>query len=146
MKKQDDIFDKLDELKKEPPFDVPENYFDTFHDRLKDRIGKEAKRDRPGIVRTLRPWMAVAAGFIVVAVLYITFFNPVTNTNTAFSDNELIEEFDEAINDPILLQLNEYDIACYLSDCDQPASAESANDEIDLTGLTMEDIDDLILF
>jgi hypothetical protein len=148
MKKQDDIFDKLDELKEKPPFDVPENYFDTFHVRLKERIETEnAENIKPGIIRMLKPLIGLAAGILFIAALYITFFTAQPAAETADNDTEFLKELNEVINDPVAWQLNEFDLVCYLTDCNQPGDTDfDNNNDIDVTGLTAEDIDDLILF
>ena len=148
MNKNDDIFDKLEELKKEPPFDVPENYFDTFHDRLKERIEAEkAGSIKPGIIRMLKPLTGLAAGIMFIAALYLTFFPSQPSVETADNDTEFLKELNEVINDPLAWQLNEFDLVCYLTDCNQPGDTDfNSNDDIDVTGLTAEDIEDLILF
>lgn len=63
-------------LKKESPFRVPENYFETFADRLNIRI-KEEKRsaNKRSLYIYLRPIVAIAAIFVLVMLLIYT---PVT--------------------------------------------------------------------
>ncbi len=148
MNKHDDIFDELKELKNNSQFSVPEGYFDTFHDRLKQRVEQESFTKRPRIISMLKPWMGLAAGFLLIVAVYITFIPKISDTKTAKNDTEQTSIFDDVINDPILTQLNEYDLVCYLTGCDQNNSTdEDVNEnEPDLTGLTAEDIDDLILF
>jgi hypothetical protein len=57
-------------LKKEQPFRVPENYFETFADRLKARIEEE---EQPAESRTvffyLRPVLMMAASILLVMLL-----------------------------------------------------------------------------
>jgi len=82
-----------------------------------------------------------------IAALYLTFFPSQPSVETADNDTEFLKELNEVINDPIAWQLNEFDLVCYLTDCNQPADTDfNSNDDIDVTGLTAEDIEDLILF
>jgi len=148
MKKQDDIFDELKELKDNSQFSVPEGYFETFHDRMKQRIEQESSTQKPRIISMLKPWMGLAAGFLMIVAVYITFIPKISDVKTAKNNTEQTNIFDDVINDPVLTQFNEYDLVCYLTGCDQNNSTnENLNEnEPDLTGLTAEDIDDLILF
>ena len=148
MKKQDDIFDELKELKDNSQFSVPEGYFETFHDRMKQRIEQESSTQKPRIISMLKPWMGLTAGFLLIVAVYITFIPKISDVKTAKNNTEQTNIFDDVINDPVLTQFNEYDLVCYLTGCDQNNSTnENLNEnEPDLTGLTAEDIDDLILF
>ncbi len=148
MNKHDNILDELKELKDNSPFSVPEGYFDTFHDRLIRRIEQESPAEKRSIISVLKPWMGMAAGFLLIVAVYITFIPKLSDVNTAETNTEQINEFDDVIDDPVFTQVNEYDLICFLSNCDQDISSDkdADNTETDLTGLTIEDIDDLILF
>ena len=71
MKKTDEnIENRLGNIRKDQPFRVPDNYFETFADRLMKRIGEE---EQPIKKRTLffylKPALMVAASFAFVMLL-----------------------------------------------------------------------------
>ena len=146
MNKKEDIFEALDELKAHPPFEVPEGYFENFPQRLKKRIEQETMAQKPGIIRMMKPWLGLAAGFLFIVALYITFAPDFPATETAGLSTEINYE-DETI-DPMATEFNEYDLICYLTDCNKTENTEDINSEIeiDVTGLTQDDVEELILF
>jgi hypothetical protein len=60
---------KLEDLKKENPFQVPENYFDTLGNRIADRIEtrEAAKRGLSFASVKLKPILSFAGGFAALA-------------------------------------------------------------------------------
>lgn len=61
---------RLDYLKKGQPFRVPENYFETFNERLKDRITFEDRLEkRNRFLIYLKPVLGLAASFALVFLL-----------------------------------------------------------------------------
>ena len=59
--------------KKESPFKVPDNYFDDFEKRMMEKWEDNTPEKRGKVVSifsVVRPWIAMAAGFILIAVLY----------------------------------------------------------------------------
>ena len=74
MKKTDgNIENQLGNIKKGQPFRVPENYFETFADRLMIRIaeeGGELHRKKRSLVIYLRPILMVAASILLVMLLF----------------------------------------------------------------------------
>ena len=74
MKKTDEnIENQLGDIKKGQPFRVPENYFETFADRLMFRIaeeGGELQRKKRSLVIYLRPILMVAASILLVMLLF----------------------------------------------------------------------------
>ena len=149
MNKDKDIFDALNELKDNNPFDVPEGYFDSFQQRMKERIERENETQRPGLIRMMKPWLGLAAGFLFIIALYITFGPDFSNTKTAEVNTEMF--FDDGTLDQFFTEFNEYDLICYLTDCNKTDKQDQTNDinseiEIDVTGLTQDDVEDLILF
>ncbi|NPA35652.1 MAG: hypothetical protein GXO47_02270 [Chlorobi bacterium] len=145
MSNNDDIFDNLEKIKNNPPFAVPENYFDTFHDRLMKKIKNESDSKQTGIKRFLKPLTGIAASIILATALYFAFFMVHKNIATAENDTILLNEFDKVIEDPVAMQLNEYDLTCYITGCNQTIT-DFENDDTDYSDLTIEDIDNLILF
>jgi len=146
MNKKEDIFEALKELKAHPPFEVPEGYFDDFPQRMKERIEQESVTNRPGIIRMMKPWLGLAAGFLFIVALYITFAPNFYKPDTAEVNTETI--YDDEIIDPVATQVDEYDLICYLTDCNKTDNSNDINPEIeiDVSGLTQDDVEELILF
>ncbi len=71
MKEQDEnIENPLGKLNKEHPFYVPENYFETFADRLKSRIEDEEKSGRKKTLYFyLKPALSIAASIALIVLL-----------------------------------------------------------------------------
>ena len=56
------------------PFTVPEGYFDTFQERLMERIETEDVKSKPlqTLIRILRPVLAMVASFVLIFfIIYI---------------------------------------------------------------------------
>lgn len=61
---------RLDYLKKGQPFRVPENYFETFNERLKDRIALEDRPEKKNwFLFYLKPALGLAASFALIFLL-----------------------------------------------------------------------------
>ncbi len=62
---------KLEELKSDSGFRIPEGYFDTLSSRISDKIASGAKTHSKyaGLIAFLRPNLALVAFFIGVAVI-----------------------------------------------------------------------------
>jgi len=87
---------------KKRPFEVPENYFEEFEQRLLKKMEAETT-EVPGddtvasIISVIKPWLAMAASFLVIALLYYQvpkLFSP---------DSKLAGQ--EAINDSFINSL-----------------------------------------
>jgi hypothetical protein len=72
MEDDSDILKKLESLKKQDVFKVPDNYFDTFVPRLQDKIhANEAKKQSVFAVFKQKP--ALAYSTIFVCAVFIAF-------------------------------------------------------------------------
>lgn len=73
-----DNFD--DKYKKKNPFTVPDKYFDTFTDKLIDRIEGEKKPQKARLLQVLTPYLGLVAIFLlalfVVQVVLPHFIDP----------------------------------------------------------------------
>lgn len=62
-----DNFD--DKYKKKNPFTVPDGYFDGLTDQIMQRVEKQKEPRRPRFLQVLRPYMGVAAIFILALMI-----------------------------------------------------------------------------
>ncbi len=145
MDKNDDILEILKELKDDSPYKVPEGYFDSLPERIRGHIRQNSLSQKTRIIQILKPWMGLAAGFLFIITLYFTLFPEKTNIKTATNSSYLYEIYDDVI-DPIVSQFNEYDLAYHLSEKDINDLNSDSLLQTDLYDITIEDIEDLILF
>ena len=73
----------IEEISKELPFSVPENYFNQFALRIEEQIGYKKSGFRIGIKR----WMYMAAMFVGILILTQVFYTINQNTVTRNADN-----------------------------------------------------------
>ncbi len=73
----------LDEIGKDLPFSVPENYFNNFALQLEQQIGI----NRPPVFKIIKPWMYMAAMFVGLFVLGQVFYTIYDNNATINQDN-----------------------------------------------------------
>lgn len=62
-----DNFD--DKYKKKNPFTVPDGYFDGLTEQIMQRVEKQKETRRPRFLQVLRPYMGVAAIFILALLI-----------------------------------------------------------------------------
>lgn len=62
-----DNFD--DKYKRKNPFTVPDGYFDGLTDRIVDRVEKQKETRKPRFMQVLRPYMGVAAIFVLALLV-----------------------------------------------------------------------------
>jgi hypothetical protein len=88
----------FEEIGKELPFSVPENYFEQFANRIDEQIGYKSASTR----RFFKPWMyAAAAVFVGVVVLSPIFYTANNQRNvTKNTDNYesyVLSQVDESV-------------------------------------------------
>lgn len=136
----------LDELKKQGGtggFSVPDNYFDTFEQKMMDKIRAEEKPLAQKVIRVMKPWIWLAAIFIVVALVYYTtpYFMP-KNNNTVF--NEINKEVHFEV---LATGFNEAELIEFIIEHGNSVLFENLKTDKTLTeGLRIEDIEDLVIF
>lgn len=69
MKKNDHYNSLLDQIGKKQPFSVPENYFEKFPAELQKKV-KSEPAGKPPVLKVLRPYISIAAGFLLVFALW----------------------------------------------------------------------------
>lgn len=66
---------ELNSIDKNPPFKVPENYFETLNERIMDRVESESEiGTKIRFIRIIKPVLAVAASF---ALIFLMIYFPV---------------------------------------------------------------------
>jgi len=73
----------LEEIGKELPFSVPENYFEHFASQLEEQIGYK----NVSIRRLLKPWMYMAAMFVGILMMGQVFYTVYQNNTVKNADN-----------------------------------------------------------
>lgn len=88
----------LEEISKELPFSVPENYFEQFALQIEDQIGFK----KSFIRKVMRPWMYMAAMFVGILIMGQVFYT--INQNNASRTAENYETY-------VLSQVDENSLA-----------------------------------
>ena len=73
----------LEEIGKELPFSVPENYFNQFALQIEERIGYKQSTIR----KFLNPWMYMAAMFVGILIMGQVFYTTHQNNLTKNAEN-----------------------------------------------------------
>lgn len=73
----------LEEIGKELPFSVPENYFDQFASQFAEQIGYK----QSSIHRHIKPWMYMAATFVGILMMGQVFYTVYQNNTLKNADN-----------------------------------------------------------
>ena len=132
------IPDRLEELKNENPFSVPEGYFNSFQQRLQDRIQSEKVNSNPerspAVISRLVWAGAVAAVFIVAFVVSKNIIG--TGNNQPLSEDEIAYAFEQEIYD-----LDEAEILENLDEMIQDNDPENGYSDEIILYLLDEDIE-----
>jgi hypothetical protein len=84
----------LNEIGKELPFSVPENYFEQFA----SQIAKQIEYPHVSSRRLLRPWMYMAAmvvGVLLISKISFTIYQNNTQRNAANYESYVLSQVDE---------------------------------------------------
>ncbi|WP_075589731.1 hypothetical protein [Labilibacter marinus] len=142
MKEENNI---LNSIKKQAPsagFKVPDNYFDSFEDKMMDKIiAEEKSTPKKSILIMMKPWLSLAAMMIFIAMAYysIPYFTA-KNTNLAYNTEEVSLDF-------LASRLNETDIIDFIVEEDNsPIFEELETNQNILEGLSIEDVESLVIF
>lgn len=131
---------QFESLKGHQAFKVPERYFETFDERMHEVVKRHNATKGQLIIQMIKPWLTVAAIFIVVAIVY-NVFNPFKNDKQLLASSEETEE----LFTPIFFELTEYDLVTYVVDEDISLSTDAWSND-DLSDLTQNELDALILY
>ena len=140
MKEKSENMEKLfGSLKKETPFRVPENYFETFAGRLNVRIQEEENSyKKKTLISYLRPMMAAAAILILAMLLiYIPIAKIMPSDSGNFAQNQSERSMDDSVSGISAALLSNFSE-------EQLLSAFSALKELDSKTLSSENLADYI--
>ena len=102
--------EKLNKYSKEKPFKVPESYFDSFEDKLFERIESEGyEKGTTWKIASLKPFIAVAAGFLLLFSFWFLFLDKLnfekTGTNETNDNEEVLYSYFELMDTDELILL-----------------------------------------
>jgi len=102
--------DELDKYSKSNPFEVPENYFDDFEKNLVNRINEsDKKQEGKWKLNSIKPFLAVAAGFALIFSMWFMFLDKLNIKNTALksqdNEQELILNYFESVSSDELIRI-----------------------------------------
>ena len=84
--------DELNKYSKSNPFKVPENYFEDFDHKLMQEIDlKKNKNIGMGKIQSIKPYLAIAAGFLLLFSMWFMFLNKFGSDKIA-SNDEILEK------------------------------------------------------
>lgn len=84
--------DELNKYSKSNPFKVPDNYFEDFNHQLMKKIDdEENKSNDKWKIKSLKPFLAVAAGFLLLFSLWFMFLGKLGSKEMS-ANNETPEE------------------------------------------------------
>jgi hypothetical protein len=116
MKENNDIGSNIDRMGKKRPFTVPEGYFNSFPEKIRERLQNEevsAVSLPERVWQVLRPQLSLAAmitGFAVVG--YIGFNTLITSESQLLSDEvitEYVDYYQHDFSDYYLLSMLDFD-------------------------------------
>lgn len=113
MQEKKDILKKLDSIKKNQQFGVPDDYFNNFNSRLADKIKNQQKEEKKSLFQIIKPQLAVAASFAALFLLAYTVFNVLIpeKRDIVLSESEIYATLENEIDDideNMLIQQIEY--------------------------------------
>jgi hypothetical protein len=142
MKHQDYILKTMENLKGNSPYKVPEGYFDQLSGQIQARIQEEQQSSRSPIIQMMKPWIGLAASFILIATLYFSLGPSRWNGQS----EQMVATTNIMDLDPLTDQFNEMDLINYIAEQDLDVTLEKSLSEINLSDFSEEDIQELILF
>ncbi len=128
--------------KKNEGFSVPDDYFESFEDKIMSKIHAEEQPLGKKIMLVLKPWLSLAAIFTVIALVYYN--TPYIKTSNTLVDASISNDYSI---DLISADFNELELFDIISEENNNAIFETINtDPALLDGITYEDIEDLVIF
>ncbi len=144
MKEEFDILNKIKKEGNKSGFDVPEGYFDSLEDKIMENIIAEEQPLRKKIIMVAKPWLSLAAIFILAALVYynVPYFMK-DQTQTA----QIVTVDQDISLDYLASNFEESDIVDFLLEEDNAPIFDDFNENKELLeGLSIEDVEDLVIF
>jgi hypothetical protein len=88
MPENNEKLKKLDALKNNSQFSVPEGYWGEFNDKIKAKIITKEQKGSKSYLRTIRPQLALAASFAALFILSYTVFRALI-PESQLSENDI---------------------------------------------------------
>lgn len=134
-KKREDIEVTPGFSKMETGYCVPEGYFETFGDRLKQRMEADRKRspERRGVMFYMKPLIGLAAGLAIVLTVYLNF--PDQSQEVSFvslqPDGSLpVEDQSETLSATLASQISEVSFFTALTEMDEYDASKMPKEEL----------------
>jgi len=140
MKEDYKILDALKKQESTGSFKVPNDYFESFEDKMMATIVAEEKSTTQKIIMVMKPWAALAAIFIFIALVYYSapFLMPKNETIALNSDLSI---------DFLSSNFNETELIDFIVESDNSAIFEQIEtDQNLLEGISIEDVESLVIF
>lgn len=139
MKKNDNILDKFKEQQKQNSFDVPENYFENFQEKLNSKI--KENNTKVSNYQRIKPYLMAAASFALLFMIWKTVTHFSTNNSDLIVKTEITQEL-ENYEDYELYALSDHEIVDYLFDNENVLEENNSDDAI-IDYLIEEDFEEL---
>ncbi|HLW07614.1 MAG TPA: hypothetical protein VKY45_08615 [Marinilabiliaceae bacterium] len=81
------MIEKENISKQESQFKVPDRYFEEFDQRLKNRINPAEERPTVSKLTMIKPWIGLAAAFLILTMIYNLIPNHILNSSLNKSSN-----------------------------------------------------------
>ena len=143
-------FKILDGLKKHDSkagFNVPDDYFDSFEDKMMGIIEAEEKPLGKKIIMVIKPWVSLAAIFVLVALIYYSapYFLPAHKQISEIITTDTIEE--DSSFGLLASSFDESDLIDLIIEEDNATIFEEIKSDPNLLeGLSIEDVEALVIF
>ncbi len=110
MPENNDILKKLEVLRDNKQFNVPEGYWEEFDHKVREKIASEDHLKTKNLIRTLRPQLALAASLAALFILSYSVFKILIpeKENETLSENEIYATLENELYDIDESTLYEY--------------------------------------
>lgn len=103
----------MEELEKYPktnPFKAPEGYFDNFERNLSEKLMKKNSSENGlGKLSSIKPYLAIAAGFLLIFSLWFMFLSKIDKKNVASetrtNNEDLILTYFESVSSSEMIDI-----------------------------------------
>jgi len=143
MKEEFKILSDLKKQNSSVGFKVPDNYFESFEDKMMGVIDAEETPLVKKIVMVMKPWLSLAAIFTLVALIYYTapyFITKNKSIAQATYNSDIPIDF-------LSSRLDEAELIDFILEDDNSSIFENLKTNPDLLeGISFEDVEHLVIF